>query len=414
MIAEIITIGDELLIGQVIDTNSAWMATELNSIGIKVIQITSIGDEHDGIISALKDATTRADIIITTGGLGPTRDDITKQAFCDFFNTHLVFDPGSFNNIEKIFNLRGYRMTETNRRQAEIPEICTPLLNENGTAPGMLFRQNGRIYISLPGVPFEMKGLMTAHVMPMLKPLSNTVILHKTILTQGVGESFLADKIKDWETSLPANFKLAYLPQPGIVRLRLSASGPSYNELKAVLDEEVKALYSLIPEYIFGQDQQNLETIIGQLLKEQNLTLSTAESCTGGNIAHLITSVAGSSAYFNGSVVSYSNDVKTNILGVKPSTIEDYGAVSRETVIEMAEGVKSALKTDCAIAVSGIAGPDGGTIEKPVGTVWVAVITPGSGIETKKFLFGENRERNIMRSSLAALDLLRRALLKTN
>jgi len=414
MIAEIITIGDELLIGQVIDTNSAWMATELNSIGIKVIQITSIGDEHDGIISALKDATTRADIIITTGGLGPTRDDITKQAFCDFFNTHLVFDPGSFNNIEKIFNLRGYRMTETNRRQAEIPEICTPLLNENGTAPGMLFRQNGRIYISLPGVPFEMKGLMTAHVMPMLKPLSNTVILHKTILTQGVGESFLADKIKDWETSLPANFKLAYLPQPGIVRLRLSASGPSYNELKAVLDEEVKALYSLIPEYIFGQDQQNLETIIGQLLKEQNLTLSTAESCTGGNIAHLITSVAGSSAYFNGSVVSYSNDVKTNILGVKPSTIEDYGAVSRETVIEMAEGVKSALKTDCAIAVSVIAGPDGGTIEKPVGTVWVAVITPGSGIETKKFLFGENRERNIMRSSLAALDLLRRALLKTN
>ncbi len=414
MNAEIITIGDELLIGQVVDTNSAWMAGELNSIGINVVQITSIGDNHEQIITTLKEATNRADVIITTGGLGPTRDDITKLAICDFFRTHLVFDQDSYKNIERIFNLRGYRMSETNRRQAEIPESCQALLNENGTAPGMLFRQNGHIYISLPGVPFEMKSLMTDHVIPMLKPLSDNTILHKTILTQGVGESFLADKIKDWETSLPGNFKLAYLPQPGIVRLRLTATGASYDSLKQTLDDQISILYSLIPEYIFGEDEQNLETIVGKLLKDQHLTLATAESCTGGNIAHLITSIAGSSAYFSGSVVSYANDVKINLLGVHTSTIETFGAVSRETVIEMAQGVKSLLKTDCAIAVSGIAGPDGGTAEKPVGTIWIAVITPDSGVETKKFLFGENRERNIRRSTLAALDMLRRSLIKTN
>ncbi|HLN53821.1 MAG TPA: competence/damage-inducible protein A [Lentimicrobium sp.] len=410
MKTEIITIGDELLIGQVIDTNSAWMATELNAIGIKVVQITSIGDDHDQIISALKDATGRADIIITTGGLGPTRDDITKLAICDFFKTHLVFDEDSYHNIERIFNLRGYKMTESNRRQAEVPASCSPLLNENGTAPGMLFRQNGRIYFSLPGVPFEMKALMTRQVIPLLKPLSNKTILHKTILTQGVGESFLADKIKDWESSLPPNFKLAYLPQPGMVRLRVTATGTSAEELKKSLGEYITLLYSLIPEYIFGEDNESLESILGQLLKNHNLTLSTAESCTGGSIAQMITSIPGSSAYFKGSIVSYSNEVKVNTLNVKDSTIANYGAVSRETVIEMAEGVKKQLNTDCSIAVSGIAGPDGGTPDKPVGTVWVAVITPYSGVVTKKFLFGENRERNIRRSSLAALDMLRQAL----
>lgn len=410
MKAEIITIGDELLIGQVIDTNSAWMATEFNSIGIKVIQITSIGDDHDQIISTLKDATERANIIVTTGGLGPTKDDITKLAFCDFFKTHLVFDKNSYNNIERIFTLRGYKMTETNRKQAELPASCSPLLNENGTAPGMLFRQNSRIYISLPGVPFEMKALMTNQVIPLLKPLSNKTILHKTILTHGVGESFLADKIMDWESALPGNFKLAYLPQPGMVRLRLSATGPSHDDLKKQLAEQVNLLYSLIPEYIFGEDEDSLESIVGRLLKDHNLTLSTAESCTGGNIAQMLTSIQGSSAYFKGSIVSYSNDVKINSLKVEPAVIEMHGAVSRETVIQMAEGVMKALSTDCAIAVSGIAGPDGGTTDKPVGTVWIAVITPYSGIITKKFLFGENRERNIRRSSLAALDMLRKAL----
>jgi nicotinamide-nucleotide amidase len=410
MKAEIITIGDELLIGQVIDTNSAWIATEFNSIGIKISQITSIGDDHDQIISTLKDATNRADVIITTGGLGPTKDDITKLALCDFFKTHLIFDEQSYSNIERIFNLRGYRMTPSNRKQAEVPASCDTLLNENGTAPGMLFRQNGKIYISLPGVPFEMKALVSNHVIPMLKPLSHKAILHKTVLTQGVGESFLADKIMDWESALPSNFKLAYLPQPGMVRLRLTAIGTSRDELKAQLAEQLSLLYSLIPEYIFGEDDESLESIVGNLLKERNLTLSTAESCTGGNIAQMITSIPGSSDYFKGSIVSYSNEVKINSLNVSPSTIEQHGAVSRETVIQMAEGIKRAMNTDCSIAVSGIAGPGGGSEEKPVGTVWIAVVSPFSGTVTKKFHFGENRERNIRRSSLAALDMLRRIL----
>ncbi len=411
MKAEIITIGDEILIGQVIDTNSAWMARELNNIGISVIQITSVPDSHEAIIKALTDAAERADIILTTGGLGPTKDDITKIALCDFFNTQLVFDTGSFNNIQRIFLVRGYKMTESNRRQAEIPACCEPLLNEDGTAPGMCFRKNGKIFVSMPGVPFEMKGLMNTRILPMLKPLSNSVILHKTILTHGVGESFLADKIQDWESRLPKNFKLAYLPQPGIVRLRLSATGNLMEALKAEMETQINLLYSLVSDYIFGEDEDNLETILGSLLKEMHLTISIAESCTGGYISHLITSIAGSSEYFKGAVVSYSNDVKIETLGITAETINLHGAVSRETVIEMAEGVRKILKTDCSIAVSGIAGPDGGTPEKPVGTVWIAVATPFGETVAKKFLFGDNRERNIRRSALSAIDMMRRQLM---
>jgi len=410
MKAEIITIGDELLIGQVIDTNSAWIAKELNNIGIRVVQITSIGDDHDQIIKTLTESSVRADIILITGGLGPTRDDITKLALCDFFKTHLIFDQRSFDNIERIFSVRGYAMTETNRKQAEVPAACEALQNENGTSPGMLFRYNGKIYISMPGVPFEMKALMTSSILPLLKPLSGKVIMHRTILTQGVGESFLADKIMDWETVLPSHIKLAYLPQPGLVRLRLSATSTSADTLKQELDEQVMMLYSLISDYIFGEEEDTLESVIGQLLADHNLTVATAESCTGGYIAHLITSIPGSSRYFKGSVVSYSNEVKVETLNVNPATIESYGAVSRETVIEMAEGVRTSLKADCAIAVSGIAGPDGGTADKPVGTVWIAVSTPYRGTITKKFLFGEHRERNIRRSALAALDMLRKQL----
>lgn len=411
MKAEIITIGDELLIGQVIDTNSAWMARELNIIGISVEQITSIADNHEQIIKTLAEASERADIILMTGGLGPTRDDITKIALCDFFKTHLIFDQISFENIERIFNLRGYPMSELNRKQAEVPASCEALCNEHGTAPGMWFRRNGKIFVSLPGVPFEMKALMTGHVLPMLKPLSGKVILHKTILTQGVGESFLADKIKDWETSLPPYIKLAYLPQPGLVRLRLSATGSIKETLQAEIDKQTKILYSLIQDYIFGEDEDSLEEIIGKLLKEHNLTIATAESCTGGYIAHLVTSVPGSSAYFKGSIVSYSNEVKISVLGVNPITLSEFGAVSRETVVEMAEGVMKRLNSDCAVAVSGIAGPDGGSEDKPVGTVWIAVITPYHGTVTKKFLFGEHRERNVRRSGLAALDMLRKQFL---
>ncbi len=410
MKSEIISIGDELLIGQVVNTNSAWMAQELNKIGISVIRITSIADDHAEIINALNEASQRADIILITGGLGPTKDDITKLALCDYFKSPLVFDQSSFDNIQRIFTLRGYTMTEINKKQAEIPACAESLLNIHGTAPGMLFRLNGKIYLSLPGVPFEMKALMSDHIIPMLQKISDRVIIHKTILTQGVGESFLADRIEKWELSLPSYVKLAYLPQPGIVRLRLSATGTSKDNLQKEIDKYIEQLYKLIPEYIFGEDDDNLETIVGRILIEKKLTLSTAESCTGGYIAHLITSIPGSSLYYNGSVVSYSNQSKVQTLNVNPNTLDQFGAVSGETVVEMAEGAKRAFSTDCSIAVSGIAGPDGGTPDKPVGTVWIAVSVPNKDILVKKFLFGEHRERNIRRSALSALDLLRKQL----
>lgn len=407
---EIITIGDELLIGQVIDTNSAWMAQQLNAIGIKVAQITSISDDHDHILKALDEATKRVDIILITGGLGPTKDDITKLALCDFFKTNLVLDQGSLDNVERLFKARNYRMTELNRKQAEVPACCDPLLNENGTAPGMLFRQNGKLYVSMPGVPFEMKAIMSQHVIPLLKPLSANVIIHKTILTSGVGESFLADIIEDWENALPPFIKLAYLPQPGMVRLRISASGAISDGLQQVVNEQAEMLKSLIGEYIFGEDDDTLESVVASLLNAYGLKLALAESCTGGYIAHLLTSMPGSSSFFNGGIVSYANETKINALGVDPHILETYGAVSEETVRAMADGVIKKMSTECSIAVSGIAGPDGGTPEKPVGTVWIAVHTPYGGTVSRKFTFGNKRDINIRRSALAALDMLRRQL----
>ena len=407
MKAEIITIGDELLIGQVIDTNSAWMAEQLNLSGIKVAQITSISDNREHILSTLGEAATRADIILMTGGLGPTRDDITKNTLCDYFDTKLVFDQETYNNIERLFGQRGFKITPLNCAQAEVPENCTPLLNVNGTAPGMWFEKEGIIYVSMPGVPFEMKALMEQMVIPRLQEISHVSIVHRTILTQGVGESFLAAKIEAWETSLPSFVKLAYLPQPGIVRLRLSASGPDRGLLEAAISESVEELYKLIPEYIFGEGADTLEQVTGDLLKKLEYSLATAESCTGGYIAHLITGVPGSSVYFKGSVVAYANEIKENVLGVSPDTISKYGAVSEETVFEMAAGIIERFHVNCAIAVSGIAGPDGGTAEKPVGTTWICVLTP-KGAETRKFTFGEHRGRNIRRAALAALDMLRK------
>ncbi len=406
MKCEIITIGDELLIGQVIDTNSAWMAEQLNQIGIRVEQITSISDQREHILTTLKEASERADVIFMTGGLGPTRDDITKTTLCEYFHTHLVFNENAFENIKRIFKTRGFRLTELNRGQAEVPENCTMLLNINGTAPGMWFEKDGKIYISMPGVPFEMKALMTDNILPHLANLSPVSIRHRTILTQGVGESFLADRIEKWETALPPFIKLAYLPQPGIVRLRLTASGTDKALLEQNLIEETNKLYTLIPQYIFGEGEDTLESVIGKLLKTQNYTLATAESCTGGYIAHLITSIPGSSAYFKGSVVAYSNEIKEQMLSVSPETIKKNGAVSAETVFEMAAGIIKQFKVDCAIAVSGIAGPDGGTEEKPVGTIWICVLTP-KGAETRKFTFGDHRGRNIHRTAMAALDMLR-------
>lgn len=412
MLAEIITIGDEILIGQIVDTNSAWMAELLNIAGVSVAQITSISDDRDQILHTLKQASSHADVILITGGLGPTRDDITKQTLCDYFDTRLVLNEEALKNIERIFVSRGYALTPVNRAQAELPESCEPLINAQGTASGMWFEMDGKIYVSMPGVPFEMKGLMKDFVLPRLAALNNKVVMHRTILTQGVGESFLADKISRWEDQLPAHLKLAYLPQPGIVRLRLSGGGDDREQLHQELNNSIDALYKIIPDYIFGEGTDTLEGLCGDLLRKQNLTLATAESCTGGYIAHLITSIAGSSDYFKGSVVSYANDIKVKVLEVSPELLQKHGAVSEEVVIEMAEGAKKLLNADCILAVSGIAGPDGGSTEKPVGTIWVCLITPRE-TKTRKFLFGDQRDRNIRRTALAALAMLHSSLSKS-
>jgi nicotinamide-nucleotide amidase len=412
MKAEIITIGDELLIGQVIDTNSAWIAEQLNLVGIGVVQITSISDDREHILTTLKAASKRADLILMTGGLGPTKDDITKKVLCEYFDTELVFHEPSYQNVVDLFSARGFNVTRVNCKQAEVPASCTPLLNKNGTAPGMWFEKEGVIYVSMPGVPFEMKPLITNEVIPRIaKKLNSAFIEHKTILTHGVGESMLAEIIEEWADALPENIKLAYLPQPGIVRLRLTATGPDKNELTALLGFQVNALKKVIPDLIFGYNIDTMEEVVGKLLREKGLTLSTAESCTGGYIAHLITSISGSSNYFTGSTISYSNQVKIDELGVSANDLEKYGAVSETVVIQMAEGGRKKFGTDFTLAVSGIAGPDGGTAEKPVGTVWIALATDEKTV-AKKFLFGEHRGRNIRKSALAALNMLRLELLQ--
>lgn len=412
MNAEIINIGDELLIGQVVNTNASWLASEMNKAGISVVQITTIADDDHAIKTALDHAAERAQIIIVSGGLGPTKDDITKKSLAEYFNSDMVFDEGTFENVKKIFAARHYQVTEVNKMQALIPEKCIPLQNNHGTAPGMWFEKDDKVFVSLPGVPYEMKALFTDEVIVRLaKRFQMGAIVHRTIMTTGVGESFLASKIKDWEDSLPSHIKLAYLPQPGIVRLRLSAKGPDKQALKQELDKLTEALKQIIPEVIFGYDDILLEEAVGKLLKEKGKTVATAESCTGGYLAHLITSIPGSSEYFMGAIISYSNEVKMNQLGVSSDDLEKNGAVSQEVVEQMAKGARERLKTDYAMATSGIAGPDGGTEEKPVGTVWISLAGP-DGVISQRFHFGEHRGRNIRRSALAALNMLRMELIK--
>lgn len=413
MNAEIITIGDEILIGQVVDTNSAWMAQKLNDIGIDVKQITSVSDNEEHIINSLNHARKRADIIFITGGLGPTKDDITKNTLCKYFNTTLVFDEKAFAAVEYQFKIRGKEVTATNRKQAELPESCTPVYNKNGTASGMWFEEKGKNFISMPGVPFEMKAMMEDDILPQLKKKFKTpFIYHRTVLTQGAGESFLADMIENWEENLPGHIKLAYLPSPGAVRLRLTAKGNA-EKIKEETEDQVNKLKYIIEKYIYGYDDNSLEEITGNLLKEKKQTLSTAESCTGGYIAHLITSVPGSSEYFIGSIVSYANRIKENFLNVSSDILNNHGAVSEPVVLAMAKSVKEKFSTDYSIAVSGIAGPSGGTAEKPVGTVWIAIATPEK-VFAKSFRFGNNRLRNIQVSGQTALNMLRKELLKQN
>lgn len=407
MKAEIISIGDELLIGQVVNANASWLAENLNLAGIKVNRISVLPDHPEELYTGLSEALERSDFIITTGGLGPTKDDITKNVLCRLFGSALVINEEILKQIEVSFSKRGWALIEVNRKQAEVPDNCIPLPNNMGTAPGLWFEKANKIFVSVPGVPFEMKELFSNQILPRLKARGiSSSIIHKTILTQGLGESFLAGLIKEWEDSLPVNLKLAYLPQPGIVRLRITAEGKDEKALLGIVEVKVSELKAIIGKHIFGYDNDTLESVIGSLLKKRGKTLSTAESCTGGYIAHLITSVPGSSDYYKGSVISYSNEIKTGFLGVKEETLTRYGAVSEETVIQMAENIRKKFKTDCSIAVSGIAGPDGGTEDKPVGTVWIAVATTEKTI-THKFLFGDNRMRNIQRASLSALNMLR-------
>jgi len=412
MKAEIISIGDELLVGQTVNTNASWIAYQLNLQGIEVLRITTISDTHDEIKNSLQEAAGRATAVLITGGLGPTRDDITKQALCDYFGSSLVFHEPSYKNIIELFGSRGLPVRDVNRRQAEIPHNCIPIHNANGTAPGMWFEKGGIIYVSMPGVPFEMQPMMRDFIIPeLLKIKKGDHIVHKMIMTQGVGESFLAEIIGDWEDHLPGNFKVAYLPQPGMVRLRITGRGNEPHALEKELGRLTRELAELIPQYVYGYDEESPEEVIGRLLKEKSATLSTAESCTGGYIAHLITSVPGSSAYFTGSVIAYSNTIKTSVLGVKEQTLKAYGAVSEQTVTEMDEGIRRKFNTDYSIAVSGIAGPDGGTPQKPVGTIWIAVAGPRAAL-AKKFLFGKNRERNIRLAALSAINALRMAVME--
>jgi nicotinamide-nucleotide amidase len=391
--------------------NSAWIAEQLNLIGIRVHQITSISDNKQHILSTLAEASRRAKLILITGGLGPTKDDITKHTLCEYFNTELVFSEEAYKNVEKLFAARGVAVTELNRLQAMVPANCRVIPNPNGTAPCMWFEKEGCIYVSMPGVPFEMKAIMHEGIIPELLKGLNQVIIHRTILTEGVGESHLASLIEPWEDALPSFIKLAYLPQPGMVRLRLTAIGTDRKLLQAAINKAEKELLPIAGKFIFGFDTDTMESVVGQLLRNKSLTVSTAESCTGGTIAQLITSIAGSSDYFKGSVVAYSNEIKARILGVPQQTLIEFGAVSEQTVIAMAEGVRLLFSTDFAIAVSGIAGPGGGTDEKPVGTTWIAIATPTKTI-AKKFLLGDHRGRNIRKASLAALNMLRLTLIE--
>jgi nicotinamide-nucleotide amidase len=410
--ASIITIGDELLIGQVIDTNSAWMAQQLNKIGIAVIGRIAVGDDREEIIRALDQQADHADIVLLTGGLGPTSDDITKQLLCDYFGGKMVINEGALENVKYLFEKIYHKpVSAVNLAQAEVPDVCEVIQNKRGSAPGMIFEKNNTLFISMPGVPYEMQGIMNEVIPYLEKRYQLPVIIHRTILTAGIGESDLAERISAFEQQLPQEIRLAYLPNYGMVRLRLSISGFEKTSVVRLIDEQFNQLKQLVEPYMVTDEDEPMEVVLGKLLLQKNKTIATAESCTGGNIARLITSVAGSSEYFEGSIVSYSFAVKESLLGVKPATLADYGAVSEETVIEMLHGVVNNLNTDYGIAVSGIMGPGGGSPEKPVGTVWVAVGTKHK-FRTHKLQQRFERNKNIEVTSVMALNLMRKFILE--
>ena len=412
MNAAIITIGDEILIGQITDTNAAWIAQQLSRIGFTVRRKYSVGDNADDIRQVLADAGSLADLVLITGGLGPTPDDITRKVLFRFFGSKPVVNTDVLYQVEQFLIQRNVKMNELNRNQAVVADNCIVIHNEIGTAPGMWFEKNGTVFVSMPGVPFEMKQMMETTLLGKFAETFKTpVIIHTNILTTGIGESMLAEMISDWETNLPGSMKLAYLPEPGILKLRITASGSNREILMEEIRGKIESLKLIIGKYIFGIDDQNIEGIIGQLLTDSGKTISVAESCTGGSIGKALTSVAGSSAYFRGGIIAYSNDIKSQFLSVTDEMLQDHGAVSSMVVEQMAKAVRKNFGSDLSIAVSGIAGPGGGTSEKPVGTTWIAVAS-AERVISKRFLFGEHRGRNITKATIAALNMLRKFMME--
>jgi len=406
----LINIGDELLIGQVINTNAAFIGQQMSAAGIEMTDILTIGDDGEAIRTAINNAFQKTDVVIMTGGLGPTKDDITKKVICELFNRQLVSDETTLKFVSEIFAARNLPLTEINRHQADVPEGCTVLPNKNGTAPGIWIEDNGKILVSLPGVPFEMEKLITDEVMPRLKARldSHHTIIHKVLQCTGITESNLSDLLNDYEAQLPEELKLAYLPKPGIIRLRLTGRSDDRDSLEKTMNQQFAKLKKATAEYAFTDEDLEMEAVVGKLLAKTHKLVATAESCTGGYIAHLITSVPGSSRYFKGSIVSYSNDVKRDILNVREDNLKKRGAVSEPVVSDMALNTMGLFEVDYTIATSGIAGPDGGTDEKPVGTVWIAVASP-TRLVTKEFHFGKHtgRQQVIERAARAGLNMLR-------
>ncbi len=415
MFAEIITIGDEILIGQIVDTNSTFISKELNKIGISVYQITSVQDDREHILQALEDAKGRTDIIIVTGGLGPTKDDITKHTFCEYFDDVLVQNDAVLKHVEELFKkfITTAPISDLNRKQALVPSRAEVLHNAYGTAPGMWIKDKGAVFISLPGVPFEMKNLMTDLVIPkIVAEFERPHILHKTVITYGLGESALAEKIEDWEDALPSFIKLAYLPNLGKVRLRLTAKGQDKESITHAIEDESKKLRTLIGDIIYGiEDDETLEEVVARLLTAKKFTLAIAESCTGGRVAQRITSLPGASAYFKGSVVSYATETKIEVLKVSKELIDTHSVVSGEVAKAMAENVKKLLKTDFAIATTGNAGPSKGDSDADIGTVFIAIASP-FGAYAKKFKMGNHRERIVQKTVNKAFELLQKEILK--
>ena len=407
VLAELLTIGDEILSGQIVDTNSRWMGAALEGVGITVIRKTSVGDQEDEILNAFAEAEKRADIILITGGLGPTSDDRTKPCLARYFDCELKINEEALAEVTEFFTSRGREVTEVNRQQAALPVCCIKITNPIGTAPGMWFEKNGKVFVSMPGVPFEMKRIMKETVIPkLLKTFSVPAIIHRIVRTAGIGESFLAGIISPWEKSLPSHIKLAYLPGVGGVKLGLTAIGENQDVLKKEIDDLIDAVMPLAGEYVYSVVDENLEEVIGKLLKARGLTISIAESCTGGYVSHLITSVPGSSEYFLGSIIPYAYEIKMRQLGVKPETLEMHGAVSEPTIVEMANLVRAKFNTDIGVATSGIAGPGGATLEKPVGTVWIAYSDKHHTV-TRKLQLSKDRMINIQLASMLVLNLIR-------